>query len=200
MNIFALSNCPRESAQMMCDRHVVKMATESMQMISTIMDLHGFKTPMKPVMLNHPCTIWARESSNNFEWLVNHCSSLCEEYTVRYNKTHKVEEHMKNYVDEIEQTAYEIKLNNGSDYTPFAIAISDDMQCRKQTGFDEATAIEKYRMYYLHDKWHFATWKTNSPDWWPNDWYKQKLTEQYRRDKNVRQMRKRNNNETNIIG
>ncbi len=44
------------------------------------------------------------------------------------------------------------------------------------------------------------TWKTNSPDWWPNDWYKQKLTEQYRRDKNVRQMRKRNNNETNIIG
>ena len=72
MNIFVLHRNPDTAAQMMLDKHVVKMPTESMQMICTIMDLYGFETPMKPVMLNHPCTIWARESSKNFQWLVDH--------------------------------------------------------------------------------------------------------------------------------
>lgn len=38
MNIFALSQCPRESAQWQHDRHVVKMILESAQMLSTALD------------------------------------------------------------------------------------------------------------------------------------------------------------------
>lgn len=38
MNIFALDDCPIRSAQVMHDRHVVKMILESMQMISTALD------------------------------------------------------------------------------------------------------------------------------------------------------------------
>lgn len=197
MNIFCLSDCPEQSAKWMLDKHVVKMPTESMQMLSTILTHLDIEAPYKPVMLNHPSTIWARETKQNFLWLMQHTYALCQEYTQRYGKMHKVEETFYEFEDNLYKGA---SLLPDTELTEFAIAISDDMQCRKQTGFDEATAIEKYRMYYLHDKWHFATWKTNSPDWWPNDWYKQKLTEQYRRDKNVRQMRKRNNNETNIIG
>ena len=197
MNIFALSNCPRESAKMMCDRHVVKMATESMQMLSTVLDYYNFDSPYRPVMLNHPCTIWARQSKDNYYWLITHTEELCKEYTTRYGKTHKVETTLKDYEDHLSYCADSLP---DIGLTEFAVAISDDMFCRKQTDFNDATIVEKYRMYYLHDKWHFATWKTNSPDWWPNDWYKQKLTEQYRRDNNVRKMRKRNNNETNIIG
>ena len=81
MNIFALSNCPRESAKMMCDRHVVKMATESMQMLSTVLDYYNFDSPYRPVMLNHPCTIWARQSKDNYYWLITHTEELCKEYT-----------------------------------------------------------------------------------------------------------------------
>ena len=101
MNIFVLHKNPDTAARMMLDKHVVKMPTESMQMICTIMDLYGFETPMKPVMLNHPCTIWARESSKNFQWLVDHCLALCKEYTVRYGRKHKVEEYMEQYANEI---------------------------------------------------------------------------------------------------
>ena len=36
MNIFALDMSPKSSAQMMMDSHVIKMPTESMQMMSTI--------------------------------------------------------------------------------------------------------------------------------------------------------------------
>ena len=31
--------------------------------------------------------------------------------------------------------------------------------------------IASYRHYYLEGKWEFATWKTKSPDWWPEDHY-----------------------------
>jgi len=35
MNIFALSDCPKRSAEMMCDKHVVKMIIETAQLLST---------------------------------------------------------------------------------------------------------------------------------------------------------------------
>ena len=36
MNIFVLSENPYEAAWMQCDKHVVKMVTESAQMLSTV--------------------------------------------------------------------------------------------------------------------------------------------------------------------
>ena len=35
MNIFALSECPVESAEQMIDKHVIKMPTETCQMLHT---------------------------------------------------------------------------------------------------------------------------------------------------------------------
>ena len=83
MNIFVLDKDPKISAEMMCDKHVVKMIVESAQMLSTVhryMDGHEYisyskngrrikrwshETDLansemklfKSVMLNHPCTI-----------------------------------------------------------------------------------------------------------------------------------------------
>ena len=36
MNIFVLSECPIEAAQMQCDKHVVKMIVETAQMLCTV--------------------------------------------------------------------------------------------------------------------------------------------------------------------
>ena len=99
MNIFVLDDCPVISAEQMLDKHVVKMPTESMQMISTCLDHMGYDSPYRPVMLNHPCTIWARESKDNMRWLIRHTSALCKEYTKRYNKRHKVEDTLEEYLD-----------------------------------------------------------------------------------------------------
>ena len=75
MNIFALSKDPAESAIQMIDKHVVKMPTETCQMLHTnilymqyiqdwdeepqLKDLkrfhkHSKSKLMKPAMLNHP--------------------------------------------------------------------------------------------------------------------------------------------------
>jgi hypothetical protein len=31
------------------------------------------------------------------------------------------------------------------------------------------TLVEKYRQYYLEDKWHIGDWKNSPPSWWPKD-------------------------------
>tara|TARA_B110000196_G_C20450995_1_gene344955 strand:+ start:233 stop:406 length:174 start_codon:yes stop_codon:yes gene_type:complete len=49
--------------------------------------------------------------------------------------------------------------------TDFAIAISDTMNCRKIEGFDNLSSVEKYRLYYKHDK-PFVKWtKRRQPVW-----------------------------------
>jgi hypothetical protein len=43
------------------------------------------------------------------------------------------------------------------DLTPFAVAISESMNCRKVKGFESLSTIEKYKLYYKLDK-PFAVW------------------------------------------
>ena len=158
MNIFILSENPQEAATMMLNKHVVKMPTESMQMLSTISNHLDFDSPYKPVMLNHPCTIWARESQDNFQWLIDHCKYLCQEYTLRYNKVHKVENTLYEYYNifmEVKSYLPNVGL------TSFALAMPED--------YKQDSAVESYRTYYLEDKWWIAEWKYGSPEWWPND-------------------------------
>ena len=153
MNIFVLSECPTESAEMMVDKHVVKMPTESMQMKCTIANLHDYQTPFAPVMLNHPCTIWARESQENYEWLIDHAYAMCQEYTRRYGKVHKsiyvIEWCGKNY--------HRLNLPKIG-LTPFAQAMPEE--------YKNDCAIKAYRAYYNGEKAYFATWKTRkTPEW-----------------------------------
>tara|TARA_R110002020_G_scaffold32427_3_gene99771 strand:+ start:18103 stop:18603 length:501 start_codon:yes stop_codon:yes gene_type:complete len=163
MNIFVLDKEPTIAAKHVLDKHAVKMPLESLQMMSTIADHLGFDSPYRPVMLNHPCTIWARKSRQNFLWLWEHAGSLCEEYTSRYGKTHKCELTMNDYnhvwievVDSLPDTGL----------TPFAIAIADNMFCRQVEGFDKMSTVDKYRQYYIHDKKRIATWRKNKPSWY----------------------------------
>jgi hypothetical protein len=167
MNIFILSEDAEECAKMMCDKHVVKMPTESLQMLSTIADHLGYENvPFKPVMLNHPCTIWARESQQNFSFLLTHTAALCAEYTVRYEKKHKVQTLLLQHND-LWDNVFKDLPDIG--LTPFAIAISEDMNCRKIENFNDLSAVEKYRHYYLEDKWKLGQWKTSPPFWWPEN-------------------------------
>ena len=45
--------------------------------------------PYLPMMYNHPCTIWARESLDNHEWVHCYANALNDEYHYRYGKLHK---------------------------------------------------------------------------------------------------------------
>ena len=104
MNIFVTDPAPTLCAQVLPDKHVVKMPLETCQMLAIVCsDKWGFGygvlhkkdgTPYnteKGAFRNHPCTVWVKESLANTWWLLAHGFELCNEYRHRYGKTHSCE-------------------------------------------------------------------------------------------------------------
>lgn len=191
MNIFALSKDPSDAAKQVLDKHVIKMPTETCQMLHTnilymqyvhvygeepqLKELKAFHKEigselMKPAMLNHPSTIWARQSRDNFKWLFVHGRRLCHEYTWRYNKKHGSQVRIENvwkYKELLREHSYPAK-----ELTPVTIAM-DDMYRIKNTFDNEWDfVIESYRHYYLEGKWRIAEWRQDRrPEWFPANHY-----------------------------
>ena len=160
MNIFVLSEDPVEAAQMQLNKHVVKMVLESAQMLCAPYETGV--APYKRAHYNHPCTIWARESYENYQWLISHALALAEEYTFRYEKTHKSEA----VIRWCQENVGLLNLPKRG-LTEFAVAISSDMLCRTSPNFNSLSVRDKYRAYYLYDKSYMATWiKRSPPSWW----------------------------------
>jgi len=169
MNIFALSTDHEVAAKWHNDKHCVKMVTEIMQCLSCAVIRHETPThllpltkkgtPVKGGYHHHPSSIWAGNTKGNFEWLCHHGISLAREYTRRYEKTHFCE-------------AAITKLFSLIDYIPdgkqedFAIAISEDSECRNVENFGDLHPVTQYRLYYKIDKAHLANWKANKPHWY----------------------------------
>lgn len=152
MNIFVLSKDPVEAAKMQCDRHVLKMILETGQMLCAAHELGT--TPWKRTHYNHPCTIWARTTTENYKWLAVHGLTLCEEYTKRYGRRHKAEDVLLWCAQNIPD-----KIPVG-ELTPFTIAIKDK-------AYHLGDAVSSYRAYYIGEKSRFAKWEHGpKPDWW----------------------------------
>lgn len=160
MNIFVLDEDPFKAAQMACDQHVLKMATETAQILNTnslflggesfVRDYYPYGPYLK-THVNHPCTVWARETRGNFEWLVQHGYGLCLEYTRRFNKVRNV------------QRAIEWVWENGAapesgELTPFALCMPDE--------FKTDDFVESYRRLYIEKKSDFARWLHSDPPTW----------------------------------
>ncbi len=105
MNIFILDENPAIAAQMLCDKHIVKMPLETAQLLSNVFSIalkvlnpfvnianQDITVPYKLTHKNHPCSLWARQSKGNFYWLIEYGKELCKEYAWRYKKKHKSEE------------------------------------------------------------------------------------------------------------
>lgn len=72
-----------------------KMILEYAQLLSTACNvLSGGKqiSPYKTTHVNHPCSIWCRESKENFERLLSLAIKTCETYTKREYRHHKSED------------------------------------------------------------------------------------------------------------
>lgn len=145
MNIFILSEDPKENARFHADKHVVKMILEHIQILSTIIQIQSPNTNVyKPTHRKHPCTIWASESINNYLYLIELTEALHEEYLYRYNKIHKsmaILEYIKNNLPELP----DIPL------TPFAQAMPDV--------YKNKSAVTAYQTYYINEKQHLFSWK-----------------------------------------
>jgi hypothetical protein len=151
MNIFVVDKDPAIAAQQLCDKHVVKMILESAQMLCA--PFEKGTAPYKRTHYNHPCTKWIRESQSNYEWLMEHAYALCNEYSCRYNKSHKSLHAISwcsNHYDELNFP------NIG--LTPFAQAMPDE--------YKNDDTVKAYRAYYNGEKAYFAKWKHDIvPEW-----------------------------------
>jgi len=172
MNIFVLDTDAATSARMMCDKHVVKMIVESCQLLSTahhVLDgdelsvvskkrkyksyICTKKNICKATMINHPCTIWTRETRANYLWLWRHAYALCKEYTRRYGKTHKMESMLMSELYDPPANIVKGKL------TPFVQAMPEQ--------YYDSNAVVAYRKYYINEKSRFAVWNySEEPEWW----------------------------------
>lgn len=176
MNIFYLDRDPKVSAQMHCDKHVVKMIIEYAQLMSTahrILDGEEYidKTAngrrikrwrlnderegglMKASHINHPSNIWTRSNNNNYMWLYYMWRALCLEYTHRYGKHHACEK----YASLIQNIPKNIPLEYNKTEPP--PAMPDECKI-------PGDSIASYHKYYIEKKAGFAKWTNReTPKW-----------------------------------
>jgi hypothetical protein len=181
MNIFVLDLDPELCAQYHCNSHIVKMITESNQILGSIAytarginrkaditsdfvikwfknfprkDADGNPHPYGIGYKNHPCTQWARSSIQNYKWLCDLTLRMCEEYTRRYRREHAGERICRWYCSNMPASLPMLKM------TPFAQAMPDD--CKS------TDPVKAYRNYYIKHKARFAKWPEGRvPHWWP---------------------------------
>jgi hypothetical protein len=86
VNIFAVDKNPFICARALDDRRVVKMTTETAQILSDAMYLRGDVGFYRKNNPNHPCVKWAAASSVNYQWTIALLLYLNTEYRYRYLK------------------------------------------------------------------------------------------------------------------
>jgi hypothetical protein len=175
MNIFYLHHDVVKCAEMHNDKHTVKMILEYAQLLSTahrVLDgdivIGKSKTGRKQTRyvlprddsilysathINHPSSVWVRQSDKNYDWLFGLFQALMTEYTHRYGKTHatsRLEMHLAKLPKNIPQKPF-------TEPTP---AMPDDVKV-------PGDSIASYRRYYIQNKPHLASWKKRPvPEWY----------------------------------
>ena len=170
MNIFVLDESPIISAQMQCDKHIVKMPLETAQMLCSVWHRYGqgMNVPYKEAHRNHPCTLWVGDSMDNYNWLWLHGMELCFEYTRRYNKIHKCQQVI---MDLSYPSPSKFNFDNYFK-TPHPQAMPDIYKSTKLRIHNNT--VRAYRQYYVNDKKDIAKWERGRPmpDWYTNKIYK----------------------------
>ncbi len=165
MNLFLLSLNPDQCAQWHCDKHVVKMILEIVQMLYTTWHVNDILPDTAPpckstgnpgykkAHVNHPMTKWMRESRGNYEFAVRLAAALALEFEHRYGHYHGCTKHV---------------IWLAAHYPPFVKKhMTPVPQCMPDEYKIPGDSVQAYRNYYLGDKARFAKWsKRPQPPWW----------------------------------
>ena len=184
MNIFALSENPKESAISYCNRHIVSQLKESAQMLSTaqrVLDgkmeivsgltktgkyrkkkVWSFPSTLDSILykathINHPSNIWTRECAANYDWHYRLFIALCDEYTHRYSKIHLSDRKLREALK-----YFPSNINRKKPLTPFALAMNSRPEC-----MDKSDPIGSYRKFYMTKQERMKMVWTNRqiPEW-----------------------------------
>jgi hypothetical protein len=172
MNIFAVHWDPHVSAISLPDKLVVKMPTESAQMLAHWAHfIHGveiFKhdgTPyvISPRISSHPCTRWLYSNSDHVWWLLLHAHSLCIQYSQRYDKVINTLPAI-NSVIKLYRKHHSAPSNSELCYSLYPVlAMPDEYK-------DHSRPYTSYRNYLMNEK-GYAVWNrgTPPPSWWDHE-------------------------------
>ena len=169
MNIFVTDPDPVKSAEVLPDKHVVKMPLETCQMLAVVYSKWYFNwgndllpkkdgTPYnteKGAFRGHPCTIWAAQNIYNTAWLIQHGFGLLQEYTHRYGKIHSCQSTIEH--------AAEIFPEQDSEPTEFVFAGPDVFKHD-----DTIDIFTKYKRYIASKPWAASNYlrdDTRKPHW-----------------------------------
>lgn len=195
MNIFYLDSDIDKCAEAHIDRHVLKMQLETAQMLCTnlwIDEVLGYiprkvtsdevseirsaaqaadyptSVRYKPCFYNHPCTIWMRQSYENYEYSVLLVDALNSEARWRGFNEHKSFKTVQNL-------PLPKRLPSKEFLSP-AQAMPDK--------YKRDSAILAYRLYYRGEKAGIASWtRRDPPSWWWRDSDKNYLDAKMLRDR-----------------
>lgn len=164
---------------MQVDKHVCKMPLECSQMLSDTMHFFGANAPMSICNINHPCTIWARQSKENINWLVQLMLELNKEWIYRYDHP---EGRLNAGVNKVLKSefleVYEHFEYPQSGLTPFAQAMNDEYKCSDTS--DLQNIVDAYTRFYLHEKSHlFSYTKRFAPEFIPRFQYRESRKHSY---------------------
>ena len=172
MNLFFLDIDPKKCAIYHCNKHVVKMLLEIVQMLYTAH--HMCKTVELPIDCykqhspKHPTVIWVRINQFNYMYAAKLGLFLAEEYTFRYNRVHSCEKHiiwlnqnLPNFKIETYKDNVTLVINKKFEelgMTPIPLAMPDESK--------RNDPIKSYRKYYINSKSHFTKWTNRLSPWW----------------------------------
>lgn len=152
MNIFILDENPIASVIYHTDKHIVKMPVEGTQLLCNTLHYTG-EAPewaYKKININHPCSVWARESLSNWEWLRDYVILMGREYTFRYRRSHSSIEVAK---------CLPTPSIEDKGLTPFHKAVPEQ--------FKGLPVVEAYREYFKQYKNHIKQYTNRTiPYWW----------------------------------
>ncbi len=160
MNIFFLHTNPVIAALMMCDKHVIKMILESVQLLwaaqySVSPNLSHLKPylheldsdrPYKKTHFNHPSSIWVRSDISHYSWLIKHVSALHQIYYDHFgHKIHKCFSH----------------ITFLAEHPPFlpASGLFNFPPQAMPDNYKSDNAFQSYRQYYVNDKMSFISYR-----------------------------------------
>lgn len=176
MNIFYLDYNQKNCAEMHVDKHCVKMILETAQLLSTahrVLDgvefigvsksgrkakRWGLPDTRESILysathINHPSSIWVRQSARNYLWLFDMFVALLNEYTYRYAKVHKCSMLLQPLCIPPNSISYT------PDFTEPTPAMPDQYKV-------PGNAIQSYHNYYNGEKQRMFSWKTRpTPNW-----------------------------------
>jgi len=193
MNIFVLHRSPVISAQMACDKHVVKMILETAQMLSTVArDKHGIlgsvkyldkegnvKTRERPLIsaLGEYSGMWEHERNPNVYWDVHHkhpCTTwtgensanwawLCK-HGIALAKEYTFRYGKTHSSETVIRTIYRKRLGpKGIIWLTGQTPFAQAMPDQ----YKNSDPVKAYRDYYIGEKHEFARWtKRDTPKWW----------------------------------